>query len=65
MSVVGQVGGFKKQQGIQPLAESRWQDVLSSKMAMAEALNINPDSIKSLYNLIHEEALRLKLILHD
>jgi chorismate mutase len=60
MDAVRQVGEFKKKQNIPPLDESRWQEVLSSKMKLAEEAGIDPEVIKDLFNRIHEYALEVE-----
>lgn len=60
MQLVKQVGEYKKTQAIKPLDSKRWEEVLIKKSKIAESLNINPDVISELYNMIHDEALRIE-----
>lgn len=60
LRVVVKVGRYKKQRGITPLASARWKQVLTSKMAKAKSLGINPQLVKKIYNLIHAEALKIE-----
>lgn len=60
MQLVKQVGEYKKQENIKPLDQNRWQHVLDKKIADAKKLNINPEVIVDLYNLIHDEALNIE-----
>lgn len=60
MQLVEQVGIFKQEHRIAPLAKSRWVAVLQSKIAIAKSLHINPVVIRKLYTLIHKEALRIE-----
>jgi chorismate mutase len=57
MDVVKAVGVWKKEQNIPPLQESRWQEVLSSKMKQAEEAGIDPVVVKDIFNRIHAYAL--------
>lgn len=61
MQLVKQVGEYKKQHDIKPLAKARWENVLQSKTELAKSLGINPDAIRKLYTMIHEEALDIEL----
>ena len=60
MHLVRWVGAYKKAHHIVPLANARWETVLKTKMDLAESLHINPETIRTLYTLIHEEALDLE-----
>ncbi len=57
---VDKVGKYKKIHNIPPLASKRFQQVLNSKLEIAETLNIKKSFITDLFNLIHEEALRME-----
>ncbi len=61
MQLVRQVGVFKKMHHLPPLAQARWEQVLSSKIALAEKMNINPAAIDQFYHLIHQEALEIEV----
>lgn len=60
LRVVMEVGKYKKQRGIVPLVAARWEQVLTTKTAKAKSLGINPELVKKIYNLIHEEALKIE-----
>jgi chorismate mutase len=60
MKVVEKVGRLKKQHNLPPLDSSRWQQVINSKMEKAKSLGLNPEMVKKIYNLIHEEALKIE-----
>ncbi len=58
--VVLKVGHYKKIYEMPPLAKQRWQQVLSNKIETAKKLNIAESFIEDLFNLIHDEALKLE-----
>ena len=58
--IVLEIGEYKKEQGLPPLDEKRWEQVLQSKIALAKDLDISPEFIRALYNLIHEYSLELE-----
>jgi len=60
MQLVRQVGAFKKKHGIAPLSKERWEAVLKAKIELAKSLGINPDAVRELYTIIHEEALEIE-----
>ncbi len=60
MKVVKKVGIFKKQINMPPLDPTRWQQVLTSKMEKAKSLGLDPEMVKRIYNIIHEEALKIE-----
>ncbi len=60
MSIVKEVGEYKKARGIAPLDEKRWQEVLETKIKLARELGVSEDLIVDLYNRMHETALELE-----
>ena len=60
LRVVAKVGAYKKTHHLKPLAPKRWHQVLANKLTMARTLKTNEQFIKDLFNLIHEEALRIE-----
>ena len=50
MKVVEKVGKYKKENNLPPLDKSRWQEVIKSKKGF----------VKKIYNIIHEEALKIE-----
>jgi chorismate mutase len=60
LQIVEAIGQFKKEQGLAPLDETRWQKVLQSKMARAHELDLSPEFVRALYELIHEHSLKIE-----
>lgn len=60
MDVVREVGKHKQQQQIEPLDEKRWQNVLQNITEKANKQNIPEDLIHTIYEAIHQSALKLE-----
>lgn len=60
MSVVKEVGEYKKQNNIPPLDEKRWQEVLQSRIAIAEKLGLSGKLVSEIYEVIHRYALEME-----
>lgn len=60
MAKVRSVGQYKRDRGLPPLDERRWQTVLQSRLDKAEALGLSEEFIAELYRLIHEYALSIE-----
>ena len=58
--IVKAVGDYKKLHDIQPLQAHRWQEVLQSRIQMAEENGIDPKWIQEISEKIHQYALRLE-----
>lgn len=60
LRVVEKVGRYKKEKGLPPLDAARFQKVLTTKMEKAQALGLNPELVKEVWNTIHKYALELE-----
>jgi|ERR1039458_4114042 chorismate mutase len=60
MDIVRDVGEYKKAHGLPALDPARWQAVLDSRIASAQALNQPSEFITSVYKPIHEQALKIE-----
>lgn len=58
--LVLEIGRYKKANGLEPLDSKRWAEVLQSKLAQAETLDLPPEFVTALYNLIHEYSLKVE-----
>lgn len=58
--IVLEIGEYKRAHGLPPLDAERWEQVLQSKMFLAQKLDVSPAFIRDLYNLIHEYSLELE-----
>jgi chorismate mutase-like protein len=60
LELVKQVGEYKKEHHLAPLQPARWQAVLSDRTQRGEKLGISQQLVISLWNSIHDEALRIE-----
>lgn len=58
--IVLEIGEYKRERGLPPLDAKRWEQVLQSKMTLAKDLDVSPEFIRDLYNLIHDYSLELE-----
>lgn len=58
--LVKKVGSLKKIMQHPPLAANRWQKILTEKLTMAAALNLDVNFMKNMMEIIHEESLRIE-----
>jgi chorismate mutase len=58
--IVKQIWIIKKQNDIQPLQTWRWEQVLQNLMLEAQDKWVNQDFVKTVWEEIHKEALRLE-----
>lgn len=60
LDVVRRVGLLKKRHGIQALDKSRWQKVLAKISVAAKKQGVPENLLRSIYELIHEAALKIE-----
>lgn len=58
--IVKKIGILKKQKGVVPLDEKRWQDVLSSRIEKAIILDLPKEFIEKLFSIIHEYSIKVE-----
>ncbi len=58
--IVKQIWKYKKENNIWILQKWRWKEVLKNRKQIAKNLWINENLIESIWNLIHQEALKLE-----
>ncbi len=54
------IGEYKKLHNMKPLQPGRWQEVLNSRIAIAEQNGLDPDLIREIWETIHKYALRIE-----
>lgn len=60
MTIVSKIGKYKKMNGIPPFDETRWQEMLQSRMSHSDLLNISKEFIKKLFETIHKYSLKIE-----
>ncbi len=61
MKWVDEIGRLKQQHGIPVLQLERWENLLESHIAKAKQLGLDEDFIKTLFEIIHAQAVRRQL----
>lgn len=57
MEVIDAIGKYKKLNGVELRDDERFQALLTGQLKRAEALNLPPELVTELYELIHKFAL--------
>lgn len=60
MQIVEEIGLYKKENDITVLQIERWKEILKNMIAQAENSEVNIEFVKQVYQLIHEESIRLQ-----
>jgi chorismate mutase len=58
--IVAEVGKIKKELGVPPLDQERWNEVLEKRLMMGESLGLQKEFVKNILDTIHEEALKIE-----
>ena len=61
MKWVDQIGELKKQHNIAVLQLDRWESLVEDHVARAKQLGLDSDFVKSVFELIHTEAVKRQL----
>lgn len=66
MKVAAKIGEYKYKNKITVLQIERWKQILENRINFGEAVGLNPDFMKKLLQLIHQESIRIQLeIMND
>jgi chorismate mutase len=60
LDLVTEVGKLKKKNNLKPLDKKRWGQVLNTVEDKAKNQNLSQTLVKKIWNLIHEEALKIE-----
>lgn len=60
LQTVAEIGKTKKQLKMPALQPKRWQEVIDSRLQIAQKLGLERNFIKQIFNLIHAEALKIE-----
>ena len=58
MSIVKQIGQYKKENKVTALQINRWSQIMEDRSRLAEKLSLDDSFIKALFQLIHEDSVR-------
>lgn len=65
MNIVKEIGEFKKQCNVKPYQESRWENIVDSRVQYGLQIGLSKEYIKSLLQLVHKESIRKQAEIMD
>ncbi len=65
VEIVKQIGQYKKENNVTALQINRWSQLMDSRVSLGKKLNINETFIKILFQLIHEDSVRMQTEIMD
>lgn len=63
MRVSCEIGTFKKEHNMTVVQTGRYDEILNTRIAQAEAMSINADFIRTILEAIHEESVRQQVVI--
>jgi len=65
MDIVREIGNYKKTHNVTALQINRWAQLMEDRVKMAEKLNLNRTFAQILFQLIHEDSVRMQTEIMD
>ncbi len=65
MNIVREIGQYKKENNVTALQISRWTELMNKRVATGEKLSLDPVFVKILFQLIHEDSVRMQTEIMD
>lgn len=65
MEIVKQIGQYKKENNVMALQINRWTELMEKRVSLGEKLNLNKTFTKILFQLIHEDSVRMQTEIMD
>ena len=65
MEIVKQIGQYKKDNNVMALQINRWTELMEKRVSLGEKLNLNKTFTKILFQLIHEDSVRMQTEIMD
>ncbi|WP_423129707.1 chorismate mutase [Gaoshiqia sp. Z1-71] len=65
MNIARQIGQYKKENNVTALQISRWTELMNNRLALGEKLNLNRTFVQILFQLIHEDSVRMQTEIMD
>jgi chorismate mutase len=63
--IVKQIGKYKKEHNVTALQISRWSQLMESRIKLGEKLDLNENLVKTFFQLIHEDSVRMQTEIMD
>jgi len=65
VAIVKQIGQYKKNNNVTALQINRWSQLMDSRVKLGKKLDLNESLVKTLFQLIHEDSVRLQTDIMD
>ncbi len=65
MDIAREIGRYKKENNVTALQINRWTELMNSRLALGEKLNLNKTFVQILFQLIHEDSVRMQTEIMD
>ncbi len=65
MEIAREIGRYKKENNVTALQISRWSELMNNRIATGEKLNLNRTFVQILFQLIHEDSVRMQTEIMD
>jgi chorismate mutase len=65
MEIAREIGRYKKENNVTALQISRWTELMNNRIATGEKLNLNRTFVQILFQLIHEDSVRMQTEIMD
>ncbi len=65
MEIAHEIGRYKKENNVTALQISRWTELMNNRIAVGEKLNLNRTFVQILFQLIHEDSVRMQTEIMD
>ncbi|MBT6007209.1 MAG: bifunctional 3-deoxy-7-phosphoheptulonate synthase/chorismate mutase type II, partial [Prolixibacteraceae bacterium] len=65
VAVVNQIGEYKRDNNVTALQISRWTKLMENRVNLGKDLNLNETFVKILFQLIHEDSVRMQTEIMD
>ncbi|MDD2380272.1 MAG: chorismate mutase, partial [Mariniphaga sp.] len=65
VEIVKQIGRYKKENNVTALQMNRWSMLMESRVKLGKKLDLNETFVKILFQLIHEDSVRMQTEIMD
>ena len=65
MRIVQEIGAYKKENNVTALQISRWSELMDNRVKVGTKLALNETFVKILFQLIHEDSVRMQTEIMD
>ena len=60
MKIVDRIGEYKSENNVTILQLERWAQIMNDRIPYGSNVELNPDFVKLLFQLIHDESIRIQ-----